>query len=152
MSKRQPHTGTVTRSVVVNKSSQRVWREISNITNLPRWIVGIKKCIITSKKRRGIGSIRLITFQDGSLLEEQIVSWNNGKSFSYIAAGKMPLRAYFATLSIKRLGKNLTKLTWSGYIATNRVTKISFEKTISEFDFIYKSSLPRLKSLIENPS
>ncbi len=137
---------------MIHASPEKVWKEIGNIANLPRWIVGIKKCIITSNRKRGVSAIRLITFQDGSLLEEQIVSWNNGKSFSYIAAGKMPLRAYFATLSIKRLGKNLTKLTWSGYIATNRVTRVSFEKTISEFDFIYKGSLPRLKSLIENPT
>jgi len=146
---RQFLNGTVARSVVVHVSPQKAWRRLSEIGNLARWIVGIKKCVITSKKRKGIGATRLITFQDGSLLEEQIVIWNNGKSFSYLVTDKMPFRAYFATLSIKPLGKNLTKVTWSGYIGTNNVTKSKFKKSISKYDLLYKNSLPRLKSLIE---
>ena len=147
---RQFLNGTVTRSVVVHVSPQRAWRRLSDIANLAKWIVSIKNCVITSKKTRGVGATRLITFQGGSLLEEQIVIWNSGKSFSYLVTGKMmPFRAYFATLSIKPLGKNLTKITWSGYIGTNNVTKSKFKKTISKYDLLYKRSLPRLKSLIE---
>lgn len=147
---RQFLNGTVTRSVVVHVSPQRAWRKLSDIANLPKWIVGIKKCVITSKKRKGVGATRLITFQDGSLIEEQIVIWNSPKSFSYLVTGKtIHFRAYFATLSIKPLGKNLTKITWFGYIGTNNVTRSKFKKAISKYDLLYKSSLPRLKSLIE---
>lgn len=142
--------GTVTRSVVVHVSPKKAWRRLSEIGNLARWIVGIKKCVITSKKRKGVGATRLITFNDDSVIEEQIVIWNSGKSFSYLVIGKiLPFRAYFATLSIKPLGRNLTKVTWSGYIGTNNVTKAQFKKTISKYDLLYKSSLPRLKSLME---
>lgn len=142
--------GTVTRSVDVHVSPQRAWRRLSEIGNLVRWIVGIKKCVITSKKRKGVGATRLITFQDGSVIEEQIVIWNSGKFFSYLVLGKnLPFRAYFATLSIKPLGKNLIKITWSGYIGTNNLTKSKFNQTISKYDLLYKSSLPRLKLLIE---
>ncbi len=147
---RQFLNGMVTRSVVVHVSPQRAWRKLSDIANLPKWIVGIKKCVITSKKRKGVGATRLITFQDGSLIEEQIVIWNSPKSFSYLVTGEtIHFRAYFATLSIKPLGKNLTKITWSGYIGTNNVTRSKFKKAISKYDLLYKSSLPRLKSLIE---
>ena len=146
--KKEFHTGVVKRSVVVHASPQRVWKILSDISNLPKWIIGIKKCVITSKKKKGIGAIRLITFQDGSLLEEQIVTWNPGKSFSYIATGKTPLRAYFATLSVKHLGKSLTKITWSGYLGTERITERSFQKTFSEYDTLYKNSISKLKSLI----
>jgi len=142
--------GMVTRSVDVHVSPQRAWRRLSEIGNLAGWIVGIKKCVITSKKRKGVGATRLITFQDGSVIGEQIVTWNSGKSFSYLVIGKnLPFRAYFATLSIKPLGKNLTKITWLGYIGTNNVTKSKFNQTISKYDLLYKSSLPRLKLLIE---
>ena len=147
---RQFLNGMVTRSVDVHVSPQRVWRRLSEIGNLARWIVGIKKCVITSKKRKGVGATRLITFQDGSMIEEQIVIWNSSNSFSYLVIGKnLPFRAYFATLSIQPLGKNLTKITWSGYIGTNNVTKSKFNQTISKYDLLYKSSLPRLKLLIE---
>lgn len=147
---RQFLNGMVTRSVDVHVSPQRAWRRLSEIGNLARWIVGIKKCVITSKKRKGVGATRLITFQDGSVIEEQIVIWNSSNSFSYLVIGKnLPFRAYFATLSIKPLGKNLTKITWSGYIGTNNVTKSKFNQTISKYDLLYKSSLPRLKLLIE---
>lgn len=146
--KREFHTGIVTRSAVVHVSPQRVWKILSDISNLPKWIVGIKKCVIISKKRKGIGAIRLITFQDGSLLEEQIVTWNPGQSFSYMATGKTHIRAYFATLSAKPLGKSLTKITWSGYLGTDKVTRHSFQKTLSEYDTLYKNSISRLKSMI----
>lgn len=147
---RQFLNGTVTRSVVVHAPIQKAWRRLSEIGNLAEWIVGIKKCIITSKKRKGVGATRLITFEDDSMIEEQIVIWNCVKSFSYLVIGKnLPFRTYFATLSIKSLGKNLTKITWSGYIGTNNVTKSKFNKTISKYDLLYKSSLPRLKLLVE---
>lgn len=147
---RQFLNGAVTRSVVVHVSPQKAWRRLSEIGNLAKWIISIKKCVITSKKRKGVGATRLITFHDRSILEEQIVIWNSGKSFSYLVVGKnLPFRAYFATLSIKPLGKNLTKITWSGYIGTNNVTEFKFKKTISEYNLLYKSSLQVLKSLIE---
>lgn len=146
--RRDFHTGIVTRSVVVHASSQRVWKTLSDISNLPKWIVGIKKCVIISKKKRGVGAIRLITFQDGSLLEEQIVTWNPNQSFSYMATGKTHIRAYFATLSVKPLGKSLSRIIWSGYVGTDKVTNHSFQKTLSEYDTLYKNSISRLKSMI----
>ena len=147
---RQFLNGTVTRSITAKVSPQRAWRRLSDIGNLAKWIIGIEKCVITSKKRKGIGVTRLITFDDGFMIEEQIVTWNQGKSFSYLVIGKdLPFRAYFATLSLKPLGKTLTKVTWAGYIGTNNLTKSKFKKTIAKYDSLYKNSLPRLKLLIE---
>jgi carbon monoxide dehydrogenase subunit G len=146
---REFHNGTITRSVTVHASQKKVWRTLSDISNLPKWIVGIKKCVITSKKKSGIGAVRLITFQDGTLLEEQIVLWNPPRSFSYMATGKTALRAYFATLSVVSLGKNITKITWSGYLGTNKTSQHSFKKTLLEYDALYKNSISKLKTLIE---
>ena len=64
-SKKSFHTGTVKKSVIINAPKQKVWAKISNIVGLPTWLVDVKKTVYLSKKKRGVGGIRKITFNDG---------------------------------------------------------------------------------------
>ena len=96
------HSGSVKKTIVIDAPVQRVWRKISNIVGLPGWVLDVKKTAYLSKKKRGIGTIRLITFDDGSTIEEHIVMWKDGEFFTYIAIEGLPLRAYVATISIKK--------------------------------------------------
>jgi len=95
------HSGMVKKSILIKASHDKVWRIVSNIAGLPEWLIQVKKTVYLSKKKRGVGAIRNITFDDGNQIEEHIVSWNEKKSFSYVAVTGLPLRVYHATISIQ---------------------------------------------------
>jgi len=142
------HTGSVKKSVTINASKEKVWRKISNIVGLPTWLPDVKKTIYTSKKRRGVGAIRLITFEDGNQIEEHIVAWEDKKYFSYIATSGLPLRMYHATLSITPKGRK-TILTWQNNINSKKMTKKEFDEFISYMAQFYITALKTLKTKLE---
>jgi len=138
----------VRKSVIINASKEKVWRKISNIVGLPTWLPDVKKTVYTSKKRRGVGAIRLITFDDGNHIEEHIVAWEDKKYFSYIATSGLPLRMYYATLSIAPKGQK-TILTWQNSINSKKMTKKEFDEFISYMGQFYKTALKTIKTKLE---
>lgn len=143
------HTGTVKKTISIKASKDRVWRKISDIAGLPTWVVDVKKTVYLSKKRRGIGAIRLITFEDDSQIEEHIVAWQNGESFTYIATEGLPLRAYVATISVKAKPKKTAELTWKSYFNSKKMSEKEFADFLAFMGSFYEASLVNLKILLE---
>ena len=143
------HTGTVKKSMVIKASKQKVWRKISNIVGLPSWLVDCKDTVYLSKKKRGMGAIREITFNDGNTIEEHIVSWKNGEYFTYIATEGLPLRAYVATISIKPKSKNSVQITWQSYLNSKKMTEKEFLEFLVFMGTFYEASLSNLKVILE---
>ena len=144
------HTGTVKKSVTIKCSKQKVWKFISNIIGLPEWLVDAKKTIYLSKKKRGVGAIRKITFNDGNNIEEHVVAWKDGEYFTYVATEGLPLRAYVATLSIKSKKQNSVYLTWQSYINSEKMTEKKFLDFLVFMGTFYETSLDNLKRKLEN--
>ncbi|MDH5463538.1 MAG: SRPBCC family protein [Nitrosopumilus sp.] len=143
------HTGTVKKTVRIKASRDRVWRKISNIVGLPTWVVDVKKTVYLSKKKKDVGAIRLITFGDGSEVEEHIVAWKNGESFTYVATEGLPLRAYVATISIKVKPKKTVELTWKSYLNSKKMSEKEFVDFLAFMGSFYETSLVKLKGLLE---
>jgi len=143
------HTGMVKKSVNIKASQKKVWSKISNIVGLPTWLIDVKKTVYLSKKKKGIGSIRKITFNDGNTIEEHFIDWKNGESFTYVATEGLPLRVYVAKISIKPKSKNLVQLTWQSYLNSEKMTKHEFLEFIGFMKGFYQSSLKNLKELLE---
>jgi len=143
------HSGTVKKSININSSKQKVWRKISNIVGLPSWLIDVKKTVYLSRKKRGVGAIREITFNDGNTIEEHVVAWQNGEYFTYIATDGLPLRAYVATISIKAKSKNSVQLTWQSYLNSKKMTEKEFSEFLVFMGAFYMTSLANLKSSLE---
>ncbi len=146
--KKSHFTGIVKKSVKINASKEKAWKKISNIVGLPTWVIGVKKTTYLSKKKRGVGSIRNIVFDDGNTIEEHVVKWDDKNSFSYIAVNGLPLRSYFATISLKTVSKNTTQITWESYFNSKKTTKKAFDEFVSFLESFYEKSLDNLKSKI----
>lgn len=142
------HSGTIRQSVIVNANSKKVWSKVSNIVGLPGWVKGVKKTGYLSKKRRGVGAKRDITFDDGNKVEEHIVAWNEGVSFSYIALSGLPLKVYVATISIEK-NRTKTKITWQSYVLSKLATREKFNEFVSFMNKFYHDSLRTLKEILE---
>ena len=144
------HTGTVRKTATIKASKDKVWKKISNITGLPEWVVDVKDTIYLSKKKRDVGAIRLITFDDGNTIEEHIVGWKNKEYFTYIATEGLPLRAYIATISIKSKSKNSTMITWQSYLNSKRMPEKQFLEFLAFMGSFYGASLENLKKMLES--
>jgi len=149
MSGKSFHTGTVKKSITINASKQKVWKKISNIIGLPTWLVDVNKTIYLSRKKRGVGAVREITFKDGNTIEEHVISWKDGEYFSYVATEGLPLRAYVASLSIKPKSKNSVLLTWQSYINSQKMTEKQFLEFLVFMGTFYETSLGNLKKVLE---
>ena len=137
------NSGSVKKSVIIDADLEKVWTKISKITKLD-WLEGQKSTKYLSEKKSGVGSKRLISFEDGSDVEEHVVGWKPKEFFSYIAISGLPLNAYHATISVQKSNKN-TKVTWESYFASEN-TKKEFDEFIEFLSNFYTQSLKNLKS------
>jgi len=143
----EKHAGSAKRSVMIKASVETVWKKLSEITKLG-WLEEQKSTKFLSQKKYGVGAIRLISFEDGSDVEEHIVEWSPKKCFSYIAITGLPLLAYLATISMKKAASGRVKVTWQSCFVSDKKKKefLEFSKFLSQF---YLKSLQNLKSDIE---
>ena len=143
----EKHEGTAKRSVMIKASVETVWKKLSEITKLG-WLEEQKSSKFLSQKKYGVGAIRLISFEDGSDVEEHIVEWSPKKCFSYIAITGLPLLSYLATISMKKAASGRVKVTWQSCFVSDKKKKefLEFSKFLSQF---YLKSLQNLKSDIE---
>ena len=147
--KKSFHTGSVKKTIKIKASNEKVWRKISNIAGLPTWVIDVKKTVYLSKKKKGVGAVRLITFADGNKIEEHVVAWKKGEYFTYIATEGLPLRAYVATISIKPKSKNVVDLTWHSYLNSEKMTEKQFLEFLVFMGSFYDASLENLKISLE---
>jgi len=141
------HVGSAKRSVMIKANVETVWKKLSKITKLG-WLEEQKSTKFLSQKKYGVGAIRLISFEDGSNVEEHIVWWSPKEGFAYIAITGLPLVAYLATISMKKASNGRVKVTWQSYFVSDKKKKefLEFSKFLSQF---YSKSLQNLKSNIE---
>ena len=147
--KKSFHTGSVKKTIKIKASNEKVWRKISNIAGLPTWVVDVKKTTYLSKKKKDVGAVRLITFSDGNKIEEHVVAWKNKEYFTYIATEGLPLRAYVATISIKKKSAKLTELTWQSYLNSMKMSEKEFLEFLAFMGAFYEASLENLKVILE---
>ena len=117
----EKHAGSAKRSVTIDADVETIWKKLGKITKLD-WLEGQKSSKFLSKKKYGVGAIRLISFEDGSDVEEHIVEWSPKKCFSYIAITGLPLLAYLATISMKKVSSGRVKVTWQSYFVSDKKT------------------------------
>ena len=128
-------------------SVETIWKKLGKIPKLD-WLEGQKSSKFLSKKKYGVGAIRLISFEDGSDVEEHIVEWSPKKGFSYIAITGLPLLVYLATITMEKANRDSVKVTWQSYFVSDKKKKefLEFSKFLNKF---YTKSLQNLKSDIQ---
>ncbi len=137
------NSGSVKKSVIIETDLERAWTKISKITKLD-WLDGQKSTKFLGEKKTGVGSKRLISFEDGSNVEEHVVGWKPREYFSYIAVSGLPLEAYHATISLEKKSSKSVKVTWESYFAA-KSAKGEFDQFIIFLSNFYAQSLKNLK-------
>lgn len=143
------HTDSIKKSITIKASKEKVWLKVSNIVELSSWVKDVKKTVYLSKKKRGVGTIRKITFSDSNTIEEHIVAWKEDEYFTYIAIDGLPLRAYVATISVEQKNKKIIQLTWQSYFNTKKMSRKQFIEFVTFMETFYEVSLKKLKQILE---
>ena len=137
------YSDSVKKSILINADIDRAWEKISKITKLD-WLEGEKSTKFLGEKKTGVGSKRLISFEDGSKVEEHIVGWKPKEYFSYIAVSGLPLNAYHATISLEKIKTKYVKITWESFFAADSKKK-EFDDFVEFLASFYTQSLKNLK-------
>ena len=137
------NSNSVKKSIIIDTDLDKAWSKISKIANLD-WLEGQISTKFLSEKKTGVGAKRLISFEDGSKVEEHVVGWKSKKYFSYIAVSGLPLEAYHATISIEKDNNKSVKVTWESYFAS-KSTKNEFDEFRKFLSYFYSKSLKNLK-------
>ena len=137
------NSNSVKKSIIIDTELDKAWSKISKIANLD-WLEGQISTKFLSEKKTGVGAKRLISFEDGSKVEEHVVGWKSKKYFSYIAVSGLPLEAYHATISIEKDNNKSVKVTWESYFAS-KSTKNEFDEFRKFLSNFYSKSLKNLK-------
>ena len=137
------NSGSVKKSVIIETDLEKAWTKISKITKLD-WLNGQKSTKFLGEKKTGVGAKRLISFEDGSDVEEHVVGWKPREYFSYIAVSGLPLEAYHATISLEKKSSKSVKVTWESYFAA-KSAKGEFDEFVVFLSNFYAQSLKNLK-------
>ena len=137
------NSGSVKKSVIIETDLEKAWTKISKIAKLD-WLEGQKSTKFLGDKKTGVGAKRLISFEDGSKVEEHVVGWKPKEYFSYIAVSGLPLEAYHATISIEENKTKSIKVTWESYFAA-KTTKAEFDEFVEFLSNFYAQSLKNLR-------
>tara|TARA_B110000014_G_C19516243_1_gene277820 strand:- start:21 stop:446 length:426 start_codon:yes stop_codon:yes gene_type:complete len=137
------NSGSVQKSVIIDANLEKIWIKISKITKL-EWLENQKSTKYLGDKKSGVGAKRLISFEDGSDVEEHVIGWKPKEYFSYIAVSGLPLNAYHATISIQKISTKSNKVTWESYFASD-ASKKEFEEFMKFLSEFYSRSLKNLK-------
>ena len=137
------NSNSVKKSIIIDTDLDKAWSKISKIANLD-WLDGQISTKFLSEKKTGVGAKRLISFEDGSKVEEHVVGWKSKKYFSYIAVSGLPLEAYHATISIEKNNNKSVRVTWESYFAS-KSTKNEFDEFRNFLSNFYSKSLKNLK-------
>ena len=137
------NSGSVKKSVIIETDLEKAWTKISKITKL-NWLDGQKSTKFLGEKKTGVGTKRLISFEDGSDVEEHVVGWKPREYFSYIAVSGLPLEAYHATISLEKKSSKSVKITWESYFAA-KSAKGEFDQFVMFLSNFYVQSLKNLK-------
>ena len=139
-------TNSLKKSISVKTTVNKAWNELSQINKLS-WLEEQTSTKLLSTKNRGVGAVRMISFKDGSNVEEHIVGWMPKKYFSYIATSGLPVDVYHATISISK-NENSINIIWESYFSSHGTKSefMEFTKFLSQF---YSRSILNLKNLLE---
>ena len=139
-------TNSIKKSIYIKTDIEKTWSKLSKISKLD-WLPEQKSTKFLTDKKRGVGTVRLISFKDGSEVEEHVIGWSPKKYFSYIATAGLPANAYHATISIIEVD-NAVKVTWESYFSS-KGTKSEFANFTKFLSAFYISSLKNLKNSLE---
>ena len=146
----------VSKQVTIDAAPDAVWAKIKDFNGLNTWHPAVEKDEIVSGKNNEVGAERLLTLKGGGTIKEKLLAYDPAHhSFKYaILEGVLPVSDYTSTVAVTSVGKDKSKVTWSGSFKR----KDTSDKPAANADdatatntmgSVYQGGLDNLKKMLE---
>ncbi len=131
---------SVSRDVVINHDSDKVWGVVGGFFALNEWHPAVAKVVL----KEG-GMVRILVLGNGAEVHERLLRYKDGRSYSYsLFKGPWPIRDYVGKIKVEPAGDNATKVTWSSTFNADDADEMT--KT---FAGIYEAGLQNLVKMMK---
>jgi len=92
----------LTSSVCIDAPAATVWARLSDLASIHLWVPAITHAYCPAQSR-GVGAVRICELPQATI-EETIVAWEEGRSFTYQGVGAPMLKRAINTWSVEARG------------------------------------------------
>lgn len=105
----------VEHSILIDATPDEVWAVAGDFNGIPRWLPTIAESRMTVGKSGQVGSIRELTRQNGTKVQEKLLEYETGDekvlTYTYVG-GAVIATDYFATMIVSDAGGGKSKVVW----------------------------------------
>lgn len=146
----------VSKSVDIDAPAAKVWDKAKDFNGLNTWHPAVESDQILEGSNNKVGAVRLLTLKGGGTIKEKLLAFDE-KSYTYkyaILEGVLPVSDYTSTVTIESIGKEKTKVTWSGEFKRknpgDKPADNENDKTATDtMSGVYAGGLENLKKIAE---
>ena len=147
---------TTSKTVTIDAPATKVWLTAKDFNGLNTWHPAVATDEIVEGKNNTVGAVRVLTLKGGGTIKEKLLAFNPaGRSFTYaIVEGVLPVSGYTATLVVKPVGKDKSKVTWTGHFKRKNVgdkpaDNENDKAAVDTIGGVYQGGLDNLKKIAE---
>ena len=134
-------------SVKVNISgpADKVWQAVRDFGGIDQWAPGIAGLALEGA---GVGSVRTLTYKDGSQVVERLESFNDAaRTLSYtILESTLPVEGYVASLTVRDLGPGGSEVEWYSTFGAKGATE---QDVTRRLEVGYRKALSNLQKTLK---
>lgn len=105
----------VEHSITIDATPDEVWAVAGDFNGIPRWLPTIASSRMILGKSDQVGSIRELTRQNGTKVQEKLLEYETGDekvlTYTYVG-GAVIATDYFATMVVSDAGGGKSKVVW----------------------------------------
>lgn len=142
-------TLSVREEVSISAPAAKVWSTVSNFNDLGAWHPAVKSTEIVSGENNKVGTVRLLTLQDGGTVKEKLLAYKaKGKTFKYsILESVFPVSDYVSSVTVKADGKDKSLVVWEGTFKHKQGS--DDDTAVKTMTSVYRGGLDNLKKISE---
>jgi len=100
----------ITATRVINAPKDQVWAVMADYENIFAYVSSVKNSEHIGGPHQGVGAVRRCDVMMGMELTEEVVAWEEGRSYTVSVRSSMPTNPHYATLAVKELGPSQTEM------------------------------------------
>ncbi len=146
----------VSKSVVIHATPDVVWAKAKDFNALNTWHPAVAKDEIVTGTNNQPGAVRELTLGDGGKIHEKLIAFSDtGHQFKYaIVDGVLPVTSYTSTFKVTAVGKESSKVTWSGAFKRKDIGPKPADDgndatAVKAIGGVYQGGLDNLKKVVE---
>lgn len=128
----------------VNAPIDKVWQTVRDFNGLGKFVSAIRD---SKQAGEGVGSVRTLTFTDGSQVFEKLESFSDqDRTLSYSMVSPSPFLGYYSTMQVRSLGSGQSEFAWFSTFVPHNLSSAEARAQIVGFYALAGNGLKKMYS------